>query len=436
MSVFIESFMIVVLEMFCCKIFFETFAEKRGEKSILKNHGTIAALIVFVYLAAMFLSNYFLIKQILIIVVTALLMIIYLKMNLGKSIILSAIFQGLLLVLDYLSFLICMSIFDKVFEMEMAYEVQGYLIVLIGKAVLFLVVLLVRKKIGRDSSIILSDADWLRFIFFPLFTICTISAMLTTVRSFQDQKQEMAFFVIAFGLTGMNIVVFYLINDILKRERQLQESQLFQLEVKNQTSMYRSISENFSQQRKKTHEFKNQIVCIDSLIRKKAFNELAEYVSTLSSSLSKEMDYITTHHVIVDAILNTKFQEMMEQNILFVFKINDLSDIKISDEDIVVILSNLLNNAIEACVQCQSEKVIKLKFVNEEESVVISVKNTYEGKIVYDGEEIKSSKVDNIEEHGIGIKNIVETVKKYGGSYAIQDREKESEFYFSILIPH
>lgn len=436
MSVFIESFMIVVLEMFCCKIFFETFAEKRRENNILKNHGTIAALIVFVYLAAMFLSNYFLIKQTLIIVVTALLMIIYLKMNLGKSIILSAIFQGLLLVLDYLSFLICMSIFDKVFEMEMAYEVQGYLIVLIGKAVLFLVVLLVRKKIGRDSSSILSDADWLRFIFFPLFTICTISAMLTTVRSFQDQKQEMVFFVIAFGLTGMNVVVFYLINDILKRERQLQESQLFQLEAKNQTSMYRSISENFSQQRKKTHEFKNQIVCIDSLIRRKAFNELAEYVRTLSSSLSKEMDYITTHHVIVDAILNTKFQEMMEQNILFVFKINDLSDIKISDEDIVVILSNLLNNAIEACVKCQGEKVIKLKFVNEEESVVISVKNTYEGNIVYDGEEIKSSKVDNIEEHGIGIKNIVETVKKYGGSYAIQDREKESEFYFSILIPH
>lgn len=434
MSFYIESLLIVIYEIFCCKIFFEIFAEKRDEHNLLKNYGSIVGLITFVYLAALFLSEYFLVKQALIIIVTALLMLLYLEINLGKSIILSAIFQGLLLVLDYLSFLIIEPIFNKMFEVDLIYEVQRYFVVLIGKSVLFLIVLLIKKKIGREYSIILPDADWLRFIFFPIFSICSISVLLTTMRNFKDQKQEIGFFVIAFGLAGMNLVMFYLINDILKRELRFRESQLFQLEVKNQTSMYRSISENFAKQRKKTHEYKNQIVCINSLIRKKAYDELEEYVSGLSGSLSKELDYINTNHVIVDAILNTKFQEIMEQNILFVPKINDLSGINISDEDIVVILSNLLNNAIEACLQCQNKKVIKLKFIDEEDAVVISVRNTYEGKILYNGAEIQSSKVDNMEEHGIGIKNIIEAVKKYGGSYAIQDRE--TEFYFSILIPH
>ena len=49
----------------------------------------------------------------------------------------------------------------------------------------------------------------------------------------------------------------------------------------------------------------------------------------------------------MDAILNTKYREMIEKNIIFVFRINDLSNLIVSDEHIVVILSNLLNNSIE-----------------------------------------------------------------------------------------
>ena len=37
------------------------------------------------------------------------------------------------------------------------------------------------------------------------------------------------------------------------------------------------------------------------------------------------------------------------------------------------------------------------------------------------------------EEHGLGIKNIIEAVEKYGGSYSINYDDKE--FVFSICIP-
>lgn len=51
----------------------------------------------------------------------------------------------------------------------------------------------------------------------------------------------------------MNIVVFYLIYDILKRENKLQEERIYRIQVKNQLGMYRSISENFDKQKKMTH---------------------------------------------------------------------------------------------------------------------------------------------------------------------------------------
>ncbi len=90
------------------------------------------------------------------------------------------------------------------------------------------------------------------------------------------------------------------------------------------------------------------------------------------------MDCIKTNHVIIDAILNSKYREMLDKNIVFIFKINDLSGINVSDEDIVVILSNLLNNAIEACEKCPDKRVIKMKLVREKDNFIISVKNTYD----------------------------------------------------------
>ena len=48
-----------------------------------------------------------------------------------------------------------------------------------------------------------------------------------------------------------------------------------------------------------THEYKNQILCIESLIAAKNYDELEEYVSKVSGHLSTELDYIKTNNVIV-----------------------------------------------------------------------------------------------------------------------------------------
>ena len=117
----------------------------------------------------------------------------------------------------------------------------------------------------------------------------------------------------------------------------------------------------------------------------------------------------------------------------FVFRVNDLSGLKIKDEDVVTVLSNLLNNAIEACESCTDKKVIKFKFVKEDDRMIIAVKNTFNNKVVYKNGEIKSTKTMGIDEHGVGIKNVLKIIEKYGGSYVIEHKKKE--FYFSIIIP-
>lgn len=149
--------------------------------------------------------------------------------------------------------------------------------------------------------------------------------------------------------------------------------------------------------------------------------------------MNEETEVINTNNVIVNAVLNSKYQEMIEKGILFVFRVNDLAEICISDEDVVTILSNLLNNAIEACEKSDDRKIIRLKFIKKDSKIIIAVKNTFNQPIRYEDGEIGTSKLLDSEEHGVGIKNVERILEKYGGIHV--KKEIEKEFLFSIIIP-
>lgn len=428
----LPNVLMILFEVFCCKIFYEIFGKVRYKGWI--NAVQLILLIGSVYGVARGLENIFVLKQIVIIILFAAFMFWHMKISIKKSLILAVLYQGLLLIVDYIAFLIYSSgLFSNGESTGLQYMLENVLVVLLGKVLLYFSVLIIKKKFGEKSTEMLADSEWLKFLFFPIFTIAIIAAMFSGFGYTETTEQIYFLFIIAFGMAGMNILEFYLINDIIEREIKLHENEIFQIQVKNQTEMYRSISENFDGQKRKTHEYKNQIVCIESLLGNRKYQELEKYVKEIYGHLDKELDAINTNNVIVNAILNTKYQEADAKGIVFVFRVNDLSQIRIKDEDVVAILSNLLNNAIEACEKCDDKKVIKLKFVNEDEMIIIAVKNTFSHPICYENGEIKSSKISRAEEHGIGIKNIIKTIEKYNGSYIIEDNK--NEFYFSIIIP-
>lgn len=427
---YLQNILLIIFEIVCCKIFYEIFGEKRTK--IWGNIIQVAVLTGSSCLIVYFFANNFIIRQIAMILALSIFMFWYIKISFYKSVTLAILFHGLLLATDYFAFSINSKLFHNNDVIKEYYYIEGVLVVLLGKVILFLCILIIKKQFGKKTTDMLADTEWIRFLFFPIFTIAVIASMLSVFNNIQTPEQANVLFIIAFGVAGMNIVVFYFINDIIERKMELHKNRVFQMQVKNQVDMYRSISENFDNQKRKTHEYKNQILCIESLLSKKEYEKLEGYVQNIHGNLNKELDLINTNHVIVNAILNTKYQEAVEKGIVFVLKINDLSNIKMKDEDIVTILSNLIDNAIEACEKCTDKKIIRLKFIKKDEGIIIAVNNTFNHTIHYENGEIKTTKLSKEEEHGVGIKNVIKVVEKYDGSYVIKEQDKE--FLFSILI--
>ena len=148
MFVYIQSVLVVLLEILCCKIFFESFGSKRHPDAFFVNVAGIAALIFFSCFIAVFLDKHLIWKEIVIILVIAVIMFGLLNMSFLKSIILSALFQGLVLLVDYFVLLLNVAVFQSTAVIEQVYYVQGSLLVILGKAILFLIVLLISHSIG------------------------------------------------------------------------------------------------------------------------------------------------------------------------------------------------------------------------------------------------------------------------------------------------
>ncbi len=436
MFYYLADLALVCFEIFCCKLFFETFCSKQEQKKKRWYLIIILVFCIYVYAYSEFLIAHFILKQLVIILTVAIIMYFYFPdMEMKRIFLYSVLYQGLLLGADYLVYAINNTLFTSDAVIANNYYVEGMLLVIFGKAILFVFVLIIRKQFGDRYSWNLSNSEWIRFLVFPIFSILTITAMIMNFKYVENQAQENVLFIVAFGMLEMNLFVFYLLKDILQRKTDAHEKLILETQVKTKGEMYRSLAKSYESQKRRAHEFNNQILCIESLIDEKEYNELEKYIKNVSGQIRKEGRLINVNHTIINAILNTKYKEALEKDIVFVLKANDLHNVKIQNDDLIIILSNLLNNAIEACEKCESDKrVIKVKIKNEEEEFVISVRNSYVQPIVKDSYGIKTSKTEKPEEHGIGIKNIIRTIRKYNGIHTIKHNNKE--FFFSILFPN
>lgn len=437
MSDLFYKVLVIFFEVICSGIFCEIFGEVRNTTRVKIFRMVLLGGCIF--LAEKTFYDFYIIRQIVMVLVYSLFVFSHIRVSIWKAFIIALFYETILISTDYLLFIIDTNDIALPFYYEFAGDVYVYtlesgLITLIGKALIFPFVITLKKRLGGRVMEMLSESDWKKLLIFPVFSFIIVSSMLSFSEYQYTSKQLWLSFLSALGLIGMTAAVFYIIDDIVKREMQIHKDRIFKIEVENQTDKYRKIADDFEKQKKKMHEYINQIECIEYLLEKKQYEKLEEYLKKISGRIYTEYDAVDTNNLIVNAVLNTKYMEAKEEGILFIIKINDLSGIRIKDEDMVVILSNLLNNAIEACKKCAyGERRMKLKLVNEDEMIKIGIKNTFNSPVIYEDGEIKSTKLLNREEHGIGIKNIIETIEKYGGSYVITD--DEGEFGFSIIIP-
>lgn len=432
---YITDITILIIEIVCYFTFFDIFAVKR-KLSKSKIIITVFLLVLFLRLCIYFLRNYTIIKILITIIIILLSMLYLYKISTIKALILTFFVQGILAIIDYIIIMILAKLYGDITALESASGLIGRLIIILSRLILFVgLIILSRISTKKNNSVTadMSDKEWIQFLIFPIFTICAVMLMTSSVIKSYHSDIIAIYYIIAIGLIVLNLVVFHLISEILENSRNMKEAEALRQQSIGQLELYNSMRENYNIQRQRTHEYKNQIVCMDMLMKKKDYSKLEDYIGNISDGLDAQLDMVDTNNDVVNAIFNAKYYEAIKNDVLVVLKINDLSDVKISDNDIVTILSNLLDNAIEAAKQCDiGKRIVKIKMLYEDAVLSIAVSNSYKAEpVLTEDGYIRTTKKDR-EEHGWGMRNVVATLEKYNAEYIID--YKNGEFVFSIIM--
>lgn len=432
---YITDITILIIEIVCSFIFFDILAVKK-EKNKKKVILSVLVLILLLRLCICFLNKYTIIKMLMIIVIMLLVMRFLYDISIVKALILVFFVQSIMTLIDYIIIMILAKLYGDITALESASALIGRLIIILSRLILFVgLIILSRISTKKNNSVTadMSDKEWIQFLIFPIFTICAVMLMTSSVIKSYHSDIIAIYYIIAIGLIVLNLVVFHLISEILENSRNMKEAEALRQQSIGQLELYNSMRENYNIQRQRTHEYKNQIVCMDMLMKKKDYSKLEDYIGNISDGLDAQLDMVDTNNDVVNAIFNAKYYEAIKNDVLVVLKINYLSDIKISDNDIVTILSNLLDNAIEAAKQCDiGKRIVKIKMLYEDAVLSIAVSNSYKAEpVLTEDGYIRTTKKDR-EEHGWGMRNVVTTLEKYNAEYIID--YKNGEFVFSIIM--
>lgn len=191
------------------------------------------------------------------------------------------------------------------------------------------------------------------------------------------------------------------------------------------------IDENLKTLRSVRHDIKNHLIIIDGYASQKNFEKIHEYISRIGERF-KDTAPIQTSSTAVSAILNEKSALAQQKNISCEITCN-FPSLKIDDFTMITILGNLLDNAITAASKC-SDGWIKADLQQEDSILVITVDNSHAERIREKDGVFTSTKTDNADIHGIGIKNVRKAVNDLRGQ--IEITYTENTFHVCIMLPN
>ena len=410
MTFWVLVFIAEMLEVKGTLYFFDTFMEKRDGG--YRNRYRFFVYCGVLYLAAVTGVWIGMLKCILIILVMSFLNLAYYEVSFRQSFLFSIINYTMLVLIDYVTVLLGGGSIQE----------KWFLQALISKTAFIILMLFIRRfSKTRKSYGLITGKEWFQFFCVPVFTVVGFILMFYS----ENDDMQNVFLFLSVGLVAINLILMEFMQNTIEKEERIKIAVLTEQNQKNRIADYQDREEIYERQRRKMHDYKNQLSTIQTLIKNGHTDEALSFTQKLTESIAVEMSAINTNHPVVNAVLNQKYRSMQEKHIAVILKVGDLQEICLEEEEIVILLSNLLDNAIEANGRIPEKERKELSFWIEEDSdsCTVKLRNALASKEVFN---LSTWKTDGAE-HGVGTKIIRAIVEKYHGtSKTFWDKERHS----------
>ena len=291
----------------------------------------------------------------------------------------------------------------------------------IGMNVFFLAVYLIflRKRLAENIDVI-NRSSWLllsisAFIFMMFVTFMSIS-----------QFRTMSGFTQIFGFIScffLFISVFYLIFRFLHQSKHQQEL----LQIAAQNRLLQEIIQSYEQMERQIkqarHDERHHHLMLLELAKANDTEAIIRYLSEYEDAEAEKAPRHFCANKSVDIIMTAYSRKAEQTGIAYSADIDIPEFLSVSDVDLVSILANILENAINGCMKAGSSGPISFSMKKKMQKLVIECGNPCADVQIRDGLP---------ENSGVGIMSIQAAAEKYGGD--LECSEDDGVFRCCVII--
>lgn len=425
----INTVFVIVL----AKEFFDCFFVSKQFKISVKTVIYILWFVVCVGIAY-FLDGVFILKICLICFVhTIANYVLYEQITLMKRLVFSVLYVSLGIVCDYLMLIILEVIMPEYNYYNFLQSPVGMTVGTFSLLTQFLVIILLKRLFNESGTLILDNKMLIKFLMIPLFSFVFITLSISDYGTLATSRRGEITIVVALLIMFLNLTTYYLLQTVVVSEREKSENKLIIEQGRHFADYYKHILDDREKQQSQLHEYKNTVSTALILARKGEKNKLIEYLGRINQELVRVPLFIETGNALVDAVINSKYSDARRAGVPIHLAIERIEEIDIGDAELVTILSNLLDNAIEACTRNGDvEGGITFKINVDDHYLYIYEKNVGEPINFINGE-VVTSKVDKTS-HGYGLNNVRRAVESSNGDFNISYSNGLIEVVISIPI--
>ena len=249
----------------------------------------------------------------------------------------------------------------------------------------------------------------------------------TGLENIENPYNVIFLFIINFGALLIYYIMIMLDGQLAKNLKLEEEKHFQDLEKKE----YQILLERIEETKRMRHDLRHHIHTVSYYLEEKEYDKLQKYINTYRDNIPDGEQIRFCDHQLINNIIFYFASQAKSQQIDFQAQLAITEDLTVNDHDISVLLGNLLENAMDACMEQKSTKRrIIIKGKGDAHSLIFTIDNTCENEIKKDpnGMLISTKSKGN----GIGISSAKKIVERYNGFFSAD--KKGEMFCVSFML--
>lgn len=272
---------------------------------------------------------------------------------------------------------------------------------------------------------------WYVFWILPLLFIGLNVSLISIQPKILNQGHMIWIYIITNLALLLLLLLFYMLfygiaTSLNKNDRLRQENQFLSM----QQARYDNLCTVIAETREARHDMRHHFHALQNLAMRRDWESLEKYLADACKSIP-DTELNLCDNSVVDGVASHYGLLFRKQNIPFSFELDLPAELPVPEIDLCLVLSNLLENALEASLKTKPQKQrIKVQaYLHSEHMVLLTVTNAFDGDIKEKDGVFQSSKHRG---EGVGIQSIRRIAKKNGGYSRFL--YEDGMFYANVML--